>query len=245
MSERGRFALITTILLVAIAISVFVDVRRIETKLLAGAQLALSAAGIPFYGLKMDGRDAGLSGFVASTEESDRIVQTVAAVPGVRAVHDATVVERIAGSGAPGSAGTGRVGGAPGAARAQGPAPQVRIQRVGSRIRVSGRLPEGEAASWIEALSSRFDERQIESALLEDRRMSGTAWVGERQAIADLVAGIGDGVLTIRGDTASLSGMVSGRAERDRISERAQAISSLTWRFDLFSLDGTVSGGGL
>jgi len=231
VSERGRFATLTLVLLVAVVISAVINVQRIEMQLLAAAQVALSSAGIPFYGVEVDGRDVSLRGFVPSAEFASRLVSTVSTVPGVRAVHDETVVERVASRRYPVVAGL---------------VPEMRIQRLGSRVRISGLLPAGgTAAAWVDALSSRFDPRVLESALQEDPRVVDAAWVREAEALTDLIAELGSGgVLAIRGGIASLSGIVAGGSQRDRIVERGRSIPALEWRFDLFSLDGSAGGGG-
>jgi len=231
MSQRGRFTIVTIVLLAAIAISVAVNVERIEMRLLADAQVALSSAGIAFYGVEIDGRDVVLRGFVPSTQFAGRMVDTVSTVDGVRAVHDRTVVERIATSQRPVVAGV---------------VPEMRIQRLGSRVRISGVLPAGGvAAAWVDALSSRFRSRAVESALTEDARVAEPAWIREAEALSDLIAELeSGGVLAIRGGVASISGIVSGISQRDRIVERARSVPALEWRFDLFALDGSAGGGG-
>jgi hypothetical protein len=230
MSERGRFVLIAGLLVAAVLISAAVAAQRVRMEVLSGAQLALSAAGIPFYGVDVDGRDVVLRGFVPSSELADRMVATVAAVPGVRSVRDETVVERISSRQR---------------AVAPGAAPELRVQRLGSRVRVSGRLPSAAAATaWVDALSARVGSGRVESALREDPGVQPLDWLGETEALAALVADLQTGcVLTVRGNAASLSGPVRDAEQRDRIVETARAVPSLTWRFDLFALDGSVGGG--
>lgn len=230
MSERIRFTLISLILIVAVVVSAAVNVQRIRMEILSGAQLALSAAGIPFYGVEADGRDVVLRGFVSSADLGERMVAIVAAVPGVRTVRNQTVVERIVPRGAA------PVGGAPA---------ELRVQRLGQRVRVSGRLPTaGAVTAWVESLAAVAGGRNVESALMEDARVQEHPWVAEARVLAQIVGELQSGaVLTLRGSTAVLSGPVDSAQQRDRIVERARSLPDLAWRFDLFALDGSVGGG--
>lgn len=230
MRERSRFALIVVVLLVAVAVSTAVNVQRIRMEVLSGAQLALSAAGIPFYGVDVDGRDVVLRGFVATADLGERMVAIVAGVPGVRSVHNATVVERVA-TRAP--------------AAAAGMPPEVRVQRIGTRVRVSGRLPSaGAVSAWVESLREAVGAAAVESLLIEDASVGDREWIARPRALAEMVGAMeSGGVLSLRGRTAVLSGPVAGATQRDRIVETARSLPDLTWRFDLFALDGTVAGG--
>jgi hypothetical protein len=229
VSDRERFWLISVLLVAAVLVSAWVSAERVEKEVLAGVQLALSAAEIPFYGVEVDGRDVVLRGLVPSADVAARMVAHLARVPGVRRVRDETCVERVA---------------AADRAAAIELVPEVRIQRLGGRVRVSGRLPSTAlAAAWVNSLAGRIGAERVKSTLVEDARVDGQEWLSESQAVAALVAQLeAGGLLTVRGGAATISGTVRTAAQRDRIVEAARAVRSLSWRFELFALDGSVSG---
>lgn len=232
MSERRRSLLVGALLAAALVFAVAVSVRSIESELLARSQLALAAAGIPFYDITMDGRDAVLRGFVASNEHGRRILDVVAAVPGIRAVHDELVVERIADSGTIALA------------REQ---PTLRLQIARSTLRVGGRLTSAtESAALLQALRAAVPRLEIVQTLQSVPGIAPAPWLADASALAAVVAAAtGDVRLLIQGDTAILSGEVRDAAARERLVAACGSVPGLAWRFDLFSLDGSVSGAGV
>ena len=56
-------------------------------------------------------------------------------------------------------------------------APQIRVQRIGERLRVSGRVPTGAAAGLVEALRARFSGAQIDSTPTENARTADIEWI--------------------------------------------------------------------
>ncbi len=230
MSERARFGAITLMLIGALILGVVVTVGSIQADLLRRAQAALASAGVAYYGLEFDGRDAVLGGFVPSSDQAERIVAIVGAVPGVRAVRDQLIVERVIES-------------TPTLARvAQA---ELRLQRLGSRLVISGRVSGIDAQNLVDAAQRTFGAGRVRSDLRVDTQLEASDWMLDVSALVRIMNALSDtGRLSVRGDQAILAGRVRGNAERRRIDELASLIPALCWRFELFNARGGTAGGG-
>lgn len=231
MGDRARFLSVAIILLLALVVGAAVTIRGMQSELLARTQLALAAAGIPFYDISIDGRDARLRGFASSAEQEQRIVDVVAAVPGVRRVRSDLVVERIV---------------EPEATVAVGLPPTLRIQISRAGARVSGRLASTrEATELMAALRAALPRHDIVGGVTADVAVAPAPWLQQPAALAAVVAAAGGDVrLLIQGSTAILSGSVADARARERTIEAAHAVAGLDWSFELFARDGSISGGG-
>ncbi|NIY45678.1 MAG: hypothetical protein GWN22_18890, partial [Gemmatimonadetes bacterium] len=93
--SRRRFYGMLAFLSVALVVAMTVTAFRIESDLLSTTQNAIAEAGIPYYNLTIDGRDAVLRGMVDDDIDVARLRAVVASVPGVSRVRDETVAERV------------------------------------------------------------------------------------------------------------------------------------------------------
>ena len=230
MRERARFGTITLMLIGTLILSVVVTVGGIQADLLRRTQAALASAGVAYYGLKFDGRDAVLGGFVPSSDQAERIVAIVGAVPGVRAVRDRLVVERVIAS-------------TPTLRRVA--LAELRLQRLGSMLVVSGRVSDTDAQNLVVAAEHIFGAGRVRSDLRIDNQLEPNDWMLNANALVRIMNALSDtGRLSVRGDQAILGGRVRGNAERRRIDELAASIPGLHWRFELFNARGDAAGGG-
>lgn len=234
MSPRRRFAAIVVLLLVALVLCVWLSGTRIEQDLLTRSQAALASANIAFYGLDMDGRDALLTGFVASAEDADRVRNVVGSVPGIRAVVDRTVVERIA-----------QPTPAP-ATPTRGQPPSLRLQRLGSSVFVSGRLPDDGVADRLAAAArDRFGAGAVTGSVQSSAAIASSDWLLAPDRLVELLALASDNVrIVIVGDAGVISGQVASPAAAERLREAAAGLPGIAWRFELFSPRGPLAGGG-
>ena len=235
MSDRRRFLLIVILLAVALGVGSWVTVEGIEAKLLARAQLALAAAGIPLYDIEIVGRDAVLRGLVPSSERERQIVELVSAVPGMRSVASELVIERVV-------EGADRPLIAP-----AGAPPSLRLQRSGNAIRLSGRVPSAaHAAALVEAVRAALPRTDVTGGIASSAGTASADWLLDPAGVGALLAASGGDVrLLIQGSTAVLSGTVRDAATAERAMAAAHGIRGLQWDFELYVLDGTfVSNGG-
>ncbi|MFW6198302.1 MAG: BON domain-containing protein [Acidobacteriota bacterium] len=227
MPREWRFWLVTAAMLAAVLLCAGLRAADIEQDLLVRAQRALAADGVPYYGLRIDGRDAVLGGPVESAEEGQRVRRVVADVRGIRMVQDALIVESF-----PEATTDATI-------RATRP-PTLRIQRLGDRLFVRAHLPADDVADELHRHLRGFGGEVASSSLSVGDAVAEAAWMARLEELVALVAEFeGTGSLTVEGSTAVLSGLVADAATRDRIRERARAIEGLAWRFDLFSAGGS------
>ncbi len=232
MSERARFWLISGFLIFTVAICMGVRVDVIERDLLARTQEALGAAGIAFYGVGFEGRDAVLHGFVSSPEQADRIDAIVAAVEGVRTVGRSMAIERI-----------------PEPERsAPAVLPVLRLQRLGDRLFLAGRFPDdGSHRALVAAAEERFGKANVSTDLRANAAVASSQWVDRAAALVEIMEKLeGNGRLSIQGDTALLFGQVRDRTDAVEVRALTDSIGPLRWSLDLTVLDaiGTGTGGG-
>lgn len=234
MSPRRRFLAIVALLAASLALCAWLSGTRIEQDLLSRAQAALAGANIPYFGLDMDGRDALLTGFVGSRADADRIRAVVQEVSGVRRVVDQTVVERIS---------------EPAPTRAEptrGIAPSLRLQRLGGNVFVSGRVPDDGAADRLAAAArDRFGAGAVTGSLQSSDTIASADWLLAPDRLVELLALASENVrIVIQGDAGVISGQVASAAAAQRLREAAVGLPGISWRFELFSPQGPVAGGG-
>lgn len=230
MGVRKRFWLITALLAVALGVCVSARVAAIRQDLRGRAQEALAAAGVPFYGLDVSGRDVILHGFVASEKWATEITSILAAVSGVRDVHDGLVVERVE---------------IPTAVARMRP-PSLRIQRLGKRVFLAGRLPDDGSADRLTAAAVRaFGRGNVTSELRVDSTVGAPAWLARGEQVVALLRAVhGNGRLSIEGDTALLFGLVRTNSERQQLIDDASSAAVLRWQFNLVAIDGAIGDAG-
>lgn len=229
MSERTRFRGITLMLIGALILSVVVTLAAMQRDILRRSQAALASAGVAYYGLELDGRDAVLSGFVPSRDQAERIIAIVGAVPGVRAVRDELIVERVLDS-------------APAPARL--PTAELRLQRLGSRLVISGRVSDADAQNLMRTARQAFGSHLVRSDLRVDNELEPNDWLTDAGPLVGIMTAMSaTGRLSVRGDQAILGGRVGSAVERRRIDELAASIPGLSWRFDLFNAGGSAASG--
>ncbi len=236
MSARTRLGLISALLVASLVVCVAMSVDSIQRQLLVRSQGALAGAGIAFYGVEIDGRDVMLRGFVESQEQADRIERLVGAIPGVRAVGNELVIERVM---EPTLA-------VPEGATAGLRSPSLRLQRLGDRLVLSGTFPDdGSAARLIRAAQERYGAANVINSLRTSTATGRADWTDTGPALLEVLDAVDDnGRVAIRGSTAHLFGQVRSRELRGELEQAAQNIAAgLTWRFDLLTRDGATGGG--
>ncbi len=228
MTERARFRTVTLVLVGALILGVIVTVSAIQADLTRRTQAALASAGVAYYGLEFDGRDAVLGGFVPSTDEATRIVAIVRSVPGVRAVRNELIVERLVESDP--------------APPAVAPA-ELRLQRLGPMLVISGRVADSDATSIISAAQEAFGNTHVRSDLRVDSELEPSFWLADPAILLRIINAASEtGRLSVRGEQAVLGGRIVTSADRRRINELAATIPGLRWRFDLFNGLGSAAG---
>lgn len=235
MSARARFWGIVLLIVAALTLCVVSAMNSIQSDLLIRAQTALAAAGVPYYGVTVDGRDVVLGGRVASETQADRIRTVVAGLDGVRQVHDAMTVERIIDS-----------------PRAEAPpsvvlAPaRLRAQRLGGRLLLGGTLPaDGSADALLRAARERFGPGNVTTDLRVRDGVDRPAWLGAPDRLVELLELASDNLrMVLKGGTGILAGQVAGPADVERLRDMAASIPGLDWRFELFARGGPPASGG-
>lgn len=228
MPRDWRFWTMTLAMLAALGLCAGIRAAEIERDLLVRAQRALAAAGVPYFGLEIDGREAVLRGAVGSPEEGDLVRGVVTGVRGIRAVRDALIVEAFPEATARSAARPTR-------------SPTLRVQRLGDRLFVRGLLPDEAAADELRGYLGAFDGEVDSLRLSVGDDVAEADWMARLEELVALLAELeGTGRLTIEGRTAVLSGIVPDDAARDRVLRAARAVEGLSWRFDLFSAGGSL-----
>jgi hypothetical protein len=225
-------------LLVALVVAVGATVMQIERTLLADAQNAVATAGIPYYDLRVEGRDAVLGGFVAQGTDVQRLEAVVASVPGIRRVRNEVTVEIIKPDtpiftdNAPPSTNT------------PGLPPELRVQRLGEFLMVSGRVPnDGTAGALEEALHDAFPRANLRITVAENAATAGTEWTRQVAVTVRALARLGDPArLAAYGHIVQLAGPIADSAERDRLDEILSTAPDIGWRLTLSQPSGGIGG---
>jgi len=230
VTSRTRFYGLLALLLVAIVIAANDAVKRIQQDLLTRAQAAVAAAEIPYYDLRIDGRDAVLGGFVTEGTDVARLVKVVARVPGVRTVRNEVTVEPLQGPDTERVAGT--------------QSPELRAQRLGGVLIVTGRLPaDGSADALEQVLRSHFPAAALRLDVRADRAVGPRSWTS---TLGPMVAALGEidepSRLVAFGDVVQLSGQVSGPEQRTRLDTVLAGAPGLRWRLTLTRPSGGIGG---
>ncbi len=241
--SRRRFYGMLAFLSVALVVAMTVTAFRIESDLLSTTQNAIAEAGIPYYNLTIDGRDAVLRGMVDDDIDVARLRAVVASVPGVSRVRDETVAERVviaAQSDAAADAAAGIV-----AVVTAGAPPELRAQRMGSRIVVTGVLPaDGSLDRLAEALEDRFGGAELALRVVESEGVGTRPWTTASTVIADALVQLGDaGRVVAYGSTVQVSGAVDADQARAALDEIAATVPDTDWRLVLTRSAGGIGGG--
>ena len=229
MSSWGRSlpaVALATLLVVLLLICASQRSAAIEQDLMLRAQRTLDAENIPYYDLDFDGRDAILGGGAPSRDAADRIVELVAAVPGVRQVRDLLSVPTAASRGAD-------------HATAALEPPVLRLSRGGRRVTVNARLPETVRSEWTRAAESQGLDAGGSGGWVFSDDVADLTWTRDAStlgALLDLLDELDDNArLVVRGTSASLWGQVPDDDDARAIRDRSLgAFGDLSWTFQLF-----------
>ena len=231
--NRARFHWTLGFLVVALVIGVTASVREIQQDLLRRGQAAIAAAEIPYYSLRIDGRDAVLAGFVAADTDIGRLAAVVGQVRGIRAVRNEVMVERLSperGLAIPERSTTG--------------VPELRAQRLGDVLIVTGSLPaDGSVDALERALRSRFPAATLRIDVRADEAVGAREWTSSMGLLADALAELdGPSRLAAYGDIVQLSGQIAGPAERAELDALLARAPSVEWRLTLTQPSGSIGG---
>ena len=224
MSERTRFYSITLLLIGALALSVVVTLDSIQTDLLSRTQAVLASGSVAYYGLQFDGRDAIVGGFVPSRAHAEHIVEIVGEVPGVRKVFDELIIDQVIESPS---------------IRPRAATTELRLQRMGSLLMISGHMSESDAQSLVSAAENTFGHPHVRFDLLTVRQLRPTDWLANATAMVRIMSALSDtGRLSVYGTQAVLGGRIRGNDDRQRIDELTLSVPELRWHIELHSADG-------
>ncbi len=238
--SRRRFYGMLGFLGIALAIAVSATVSRIQQDLLMRGQAAIAAAEIPYYDLRIDGRDAVLGGFVTEGTDVARLAAVVAQVPGIRTVRNEVTVERMAPpTDRASTSGRGTI-----AIAAATRPPQLRVQRLGSVMIVTGTLPaDGSAAELEPALRSRFPAVAFRIDVRADEAVGAREWTSNIRLLADAMAELdGPSRIAAYGNTVQLSGQIAGPSQRAALDDILARVPSVDWRLTLTLPSGGIGG---
>lgn len=226
--SRKRFYWMLGFLSVALVIAIMATVDRIQRDLLVRGQAAITAAGIPYYDLRIEGRDAVLGGFVTEDTDVDRLVVVVARVPGIRAVRNEVAVERIV---------------PPGVMTATR-APELRAQLLGGVLIVAGRLPADSSADALEqALRSRFPDATLRIDVRRDDTVGVREWTSSLGLVVAALAELDEpSRLAAYGDVVQLSGQIPGPSQRAELNDLLASAPAVEWRLTLTLPSGGIGG---
>lgn len=233
MISRRRFYAMVVFLLVALAITVTSTVHSIQQDLLVRGQEAIAAAGIPYYNLRIDGRDAVLAGFVTEGTDIDRLQAVVAQVNGIRSVRNEVTVERFAAEDPRRTT-----------ARHTPRSPELRIQHLGELLTVTGSLPaDGSVAALETALDERFGTIAIRMNVRRDTSVGSRDWTTNIDLIVDALATVkGPSRIAAYGDVVQLSGLIANAARRSELDAILAAVPAVEWRLTLTRQVGGIGG---
>jgi hypothetical protein len=238
--SRRRFYGMLAFLSIALVLAVTVTAFRIQNNLLSTAQNAIAEAGIPYYNVTIDGRDAVLGGMVSDEIDVARLRAVVAAVPGVSRVRDETVLERVAVAAAAPAVASGTA-----ATSYAGAPPELRAQRMGTRIVVTGILPaDGSLDRLTEALQDRFRGAELTLRVVESVGVGSRPWTTAAPVLADALSQLGDaGRVVAYGSTVQISGAVGVGKARAALDDIVAAAPEIDWRLVLTRSAGGIGGG--
>jgi hypothetical protein len=230
--NRTRFYLIVALLGFALAITVMATVGEIRQDLLVRGQKAIAAAGIPYYDLRIDGRDAVLAGFVTEDTDVARLTAVVGQVNGIRTVRNEVTVERIAPSAREGVS-----------VRAGRP-PELRAQHLGDVLIVTGSLPmDGSADELERALTAAFPCATLRMDVRQDDSVGARAWTGSLGRIVAALAELDEpSRLAAYGEVVQLSGQISEPAQRARLDDILMGLPTVEWRLTVINRSGSIGG---
>ena len=233
MISRRRFYLMLVFLLVALAITVTATIDEIQQDLLVRGQEAIAAAGIPYYNLRIEGRDAVLAGFVTEGTDIGHLQAVVAQVSGIRSVRNEVTVERLAGAGANTVT-----------ARPTTRAPELRILHLGELLTVTGRLPaDGSVEALQAALSSRFECTTIRMNVRRDESVGAREWTANLGLVIEALAELdGPSRIVAYGDVVQLSGQIANASRRSQLDSILAGAPAVEWRLTLTRQVGGIGG---
>jgi len=231
--SKKRFYWMLGFLGVALAIAVTATVGRIQQDLLTRGQAAIAAAEIPYYDLRIDGRDAVLGGFVTEGTDVARLTTVVAQVRGVRAVRNEVTVERVSEPG-------GRIPTIITATRA----PELRAQHLGGLLVVTGRLPaDGSVDELEQALRAQFPRATLRMDVRRDEAVGPREWTSSLGLMVAALAELdGPSRLAAYGDIVQLSGQIAGPSRRSDLDDILAGAPSVAWRLTLTLPSGSIGG---
>ncbi len=232
MISRRRFYWMLVFLGLALVVAVTATIGAIQHDLLARGQAAIAAAGIPYYNLSIDGRDAVLRGFVTEGTDVARLAAIVAQVPGVRTVRNELTIERIVDPNT----------GAGGIVAATLP-PELRAQHLGGLLVVAGRLPEGASDAFERALQQQFPGDELRVNVHRDSAVGSRDWTVVLGHVMSALAELDEPArLTAYGDVVQLSGQISSSSRRAKLEGILAGAPAVDWRLMLTQPSGNLGG---
>lgn len=238
--SRKRFYWMLGFLGIALAIAVTATMSRIQQDLLMRGQEAIAAAEIPYYGLRIDGRDAVLGGFVTEGTDIARLASVVSQVPGIRTVRNEVTVERIT---LPANRAYASGRGTIALTTATRP-PELRVQRLGCLLIVTGTLPaDGSAATLEQVLRSRFPAVRFRIDVRADEAVSAREWTSHIGLLADAMVELdGPSRLAAYGNSVQLSGQIANSSKRAALDDILARAPGVDWRLTLTLPSGSIGG---
>ncbi len=181
-------------ILVGTAASVFVTEPGIEADLSTRATASLTATGLGWAGVRVDGRDATVTGTATSPEELDRAVAVIAAVPGIRSVAGEVRLAPLV-----------------------SPFP-FKVRREADAITLSGGIPdETDRARLIADASSAVPEPAADRLELLSGAPDPTRWRAATGLALRLIAGLDRGEVALADLELSLSGRAASAEDFDSV----------------------------
>lgn len=207
MSEKrlkGLAALGGLALLAAITSGALFGSQAAADDLQAHAQRALAAADLDGVHVAFRGREAELSGGTA-----DELGQAELVVEGIEGVRWADVVQPASGAPTPARPDT---------------TPTLHLSRTAGGIRISGTVPDPDAAAVIKARAAEVFGVPVTGDLVIDAAVGPASWVSQLPAVFVDVVGVKGLELTIDGTgTLDLAGSIESEAGADEIRRLASA----------------------
>ncbi len=172
-----------------------------ERNLTLRAQAAFAGHGVD---VEFAGRDARLSGVVATQADLDRAVATVRQVRGVRNVEAAAVT----------------VSGTATAPTSQLAPPELSIEFADGALLVGGTLPHRQAADAIvQAVKARFGNERVSDDVKVDPNTAGAAWLTGIVTAIDGLEELVEGVILVGPTGVVLTGIVASEATRTGLAD--------------------------
>jgi len=229
--NKTRFYLMVAFLGLALAITVTATIGDIQQDLLVRGQRAIADAGIPYYSLRIDGRDAVLAGFVAEDTDIRQLAAVVGGVSGIRTVRNEVTVERIA------RAADGKV-----SVRVASRPPELRAQRLGGLLIVTGSLPTDGSVDELErALTAAFPSATLRIDVRQDDAVGERAWTRSLGMVVAALAQLGEpSRIAAYGEVVQLSGQINGPARRAQLNGILVGTPTVEWRLTLTDRSGST-----